>query len=101
MERNRPRHYVRTFQTEETAEANPPGQQHTWFEEWLKKDERKEDGDRSKGGGRQVRGRRQTGLSMKAGGADIKSKSLYLVVNTLSFNWPEMGCNEQNPGWMK
>lgn len=42
------------------------------FEEWLKKDERKEDGDKSEGGGRQVRGRRQTDLREKVSRADVK-----------------------------
>lgn len=55
-------------------------------------DERKEDGE-------QVRGRRQIGLRDKTGRADIKS--LYPVVKTLSFNWTEMGYNEQNPRWIK
>lgn len=65
------------------------------------KDERKGDGDRSKGEGRQDRGRRQTGLRGKAGRADIKSRSLYAVAKTLSFNWPERGYNEQNLRWLK
>lgn len=49
-------------------------------------------GDRSEGGGRQVRGRRQAKQTMRP---------FHSVVKTFPFNFPEMEYNESSPRWIK
>lgn len=99
IERNSPGSYRRSFQAEGTAEAKPQRQQRTWHLWGMAKEGW---GQRRR---RQVREGRPAGEREEANRerrwAGQTSRLLHPVVKTLSFNWPEMGYNEQNPRWIK